>query len=313
MRRIALTGGTGFVGGAVLDRLTQDPRVRVSALARRPQPPRAGIDWVPGALDDAAALDALVAGADAVIHIAGVVNAPDRGGFAAGNATGTAMLIAAMRRHGVARLVHVSSLAAREPQLSDYGWSKAEAERHVQSSPLDWTMVRPPAIYGPGDAQLLELFQMAARGFMLLPPGGRASIVHVDDLARLLVALADGAGSPHRAVLYEVGDGRAEGWAQDELARAIGVAVGRPAIRTLALPAPLLKLGARIDRLARGRHARLTPDRAAYFCHPDWVARPALAPPADFWRPAIATPAGLAATAAAYRARGQLKAGETTR
>ncbi len=307
MRRIAVTGGTGFVGGAVLDRLSEDEGTQVSALARRPQTARPRVDWVPGALDDAAALDRLVEGADAVIHIAGMVNAPDRAGFEAGNAAGTANLIAAMARAGVDRLVHVSSLAAREPRLSDYGWSKSEAERHVMSSPLDWTMVRPPAIYGPGDAEMLELFQMAARGFVLLPPGGRASIIHVDDLARLLVALAVVHGPPHRAVTYEVGDGRAEGWAQDELARAIGAAVGRPKVRTLALPAPLLKLGARIDRLVRGRKARLTPDRAAYFCHPDWVARPELAPPAALWSATIATPDGLASTAAAYRARGHLR------
>src|SRR5690606_6158442 len=135
--------------------------------------------------------DALVRGSDAVIHIAGVVNAPDRAGFEAGNATGTAALTEAMLLSETRRLVHVSSLAAREPHLSDYGWSKAEAERFVSTSGLDWTMVRPPAIYGPGDAELLELFQMASRGFMLLPPGGRLSVIHVDDLATLLVRLAD--------------------------------------------------------------------------------------------------------------------------
>jgi uncharacterized protein YbjT (DUF2867 family) len=307
MTRLAITGGTGFVGGAVLDRLSNIEGLTVRALARRPQPARPGVQWVPGALDDDAALDMLVDGADAVIHIAGVVNARDRAGFAAGNAQGTVALVAAMTRKSVHRLVHVSSLAAREPQLSDYGWSKAEAERIVMSSPHDWTMVRPPAIYGPGDAEMLELFQMAARGTVLLPPGGQTSIIHVDDLARLLIELATVSGPPHRAVTYEVGDGRAKGWAQDELARAIGLAVGRPRVRIIALPAPLLKLGARLDRLLRGSKARLTPDRAAYFCHPDWVARPELAPPASLWVPQIATAEGLASTANAYRAKGHLK------
>jgi hypothetical protein len=63
---------------------------------------------------------------------------------------------------------------------------------------------------------------------------------------------------------------------------------------------------ARIDRLTRGAHAKLTPDRVGYFCHPDWTIDPARAPDAALWRAQIATPDGLAATAAWYRAHGLL-------
>jgi uncharacterized protein YbjT (DUF2867 family) len=279
----------------------------LSALTRRPQAAAPGIDWIAGSLEDHEALVRLVAGADAVIHIAGMVNAPNRAAFEAGNATGTAAVIAAMQRAGVRRLVHVSSLAAREPGLSDYGWSKAEAERHVTASGLDWTMVRPPAIYGPGDAELLEMFQMAARGVVLLPPGGRLSAIHVEDLADLLVRLGARQGDDTRGKIYEVDDATPGGWRYQDFARAIGRAVGRPSVRTVSLPAPLVRLGARIDRLLRGDKARLTPDRAAYFCHEDWVAQPALQPPAALWRPAIATEQGLAMTAQAYRDRGLLR------
>ena len=153
-----MTGATGFVGAEVLEQALGEG-LRVNALTRRAQPPRARLKWVPGSLEDAAALDTLVRDADAVVHIAGVVNAPDRAGFEAGNARGTVAVIDAMRRRGIRRLVHVSSLAAREPQLSDYGWSKELAERHVKASGLDWTIVRPPAIYGPNDREMLELFR----------------------------------------------------------------------------------------------------------------------------------------------------------
>jgi uncharacterized protein YbjT (DUF2867 family) len=304
---LAITGGTGFVGKATLARaLAADHQVR--ALARRAQPAQDGIDWVMGSLEDRGSLDALCAGADAVIHIAGVVNAPDRAGFEAGNGDGTAAVIDAMRRTGVKRLVHISSLAAREPDLSDYGWSKAEAERHVLASRLDWTMVRPPAIYGPGDAELLELFQMAARGFILLPPGGRLSVIHVDDLADLLVTLGEKAGgSATKGATYEVDDGRNGGWIHTDFARAIAAAVGRPNALPIAMPSGLVMLGAKIDRLIRGDKARLTPDRAAYFCHDDWTSHTAMHPPASVWKPAIPTQDGLAATAKAYRARGHLK------
>jgi nucleoside-diphosphate-sugar epimerase len=168
-------------------------------------------------------------------------------------------------------------------------------------------MVRPPAIYGPGDAELLEVFQMAARGLVLLPPGGRLSVIHVDDLATLLLALAPRHGGETHGMTYEADDGRTLGWTQTEFARAVGRAVGRDYVRTLAIPAWLLKIGARIDRLARGDKARLTPDRAAYFAHPDWVSRAAMHPPHALWTANIATEQGLAATAVAYRERGHLR------
>ncbi|MFX7866220.1 NAD(P)H-binding protein, partial [Acinetobacter baumannii] len=90
-------------------------------------------------------------GADAVLHVAGVVNAPTREGFAAGNIDGTRAMLAAAQAAGIPRFVLVSSLAARAPSLSIYGWSKAEAEKLVIDCPLDWTIIRPPAVYGPGD------------------------------------------------------------------------------------------------------------------------------------------------------------------
>lgn len=301
--KIAITGATGFVGAETLTRALAAGH-EIAALTRKPQEPRAGVRWVAGDLNDDAALDALVTGADAVLHIAGVVNAPDRAGFMMGNADGTAHLIDAMKRRDVRRLVHVSSLAAREPDLSDYGWSKAEAERHVLFSHLDWTMVRPPAIYGGGDKDMHELFVMAQKGVVLLPPKGRFSVIEVGDLADMLLATcADRAISLGQC--YEVDDGTPGGWTHPDFARAIGVAVGR-AVIPLCLPPWMMWAGARIDRMLRGARARLTPDRARYLCHADWTSHAALAPPPVLWSPHVPTATGLAATVAAYRAKGWL-------
>ncbi|URW76880.1 NAD(P)H-binding protein [Sphingomonas donggukensis] len=299
--RIAVTGATGFVGTRLLA-LAREGGVAVSALTRRPRDDAEGVTWVEGALDDAAALLRLATGADAVVHVAGVVNAPDRAGFVAGNVEGTRNILSAARDAGVARFVHVSSLAAREPGLSEYGATKADAEGLVEGSGLAWDMVRPPAIYGPGDREMLDLFRIARLGVALLPPGGRMSAIHVDDLSRLLLTLAK-APAAHR--IYEVDDGRAGGWSHAAFARAIGDALGKR-VRPIALPRRLLNLGARVDSLVRGTGAKLTPDRVSYFCHPDWVADPLKRPPPDLWHPAIATPDGLAATAAWYRANGLL-------
>ncbi|MDB5684011.1 MAG: NAD-dependent epimerase/dehydratase [Sphingomonas bacterium] len=276
---------------------------QVNALARRPQPETPNVRWIAGSLEQGDSLARLVENCDAVIHVAGVINAADRAGFAAGNIAGTAVMIAATAAAGIRRFVHVSSLAAREPGLSDYGWSKAESEALVGASGLDWTIVRPPAVYGPGDREMLELFRMARRGLVALPPRGRLSLIAAEDLADLLLDLAatpDGTGA-----LYEPDDGVPTGWSHSGFARALGEALGRR-VRTVAMPAALLRIGARLDSAIRRDRAKLTPDRVRYFCHPDWVVTPARRPPPALWQPGIATPAGLKATADWYRAQGWL-------
>lgn len=291
---LAITGATGFVGSHLVDQaLAAGHQVR--AMTRRDQPARSGLTWVPGNLSGPGAL---VEGADAVIHVAGIVNAADRAGFVSGNIDGTRSMIAAANDASVTRFIHVSSLAAREPHLSDYGWSKLQAERLVQLSGLDWTIVRPPAVFGPRDHEMLELFRFARRGIVPLPPrGNRMSVIAADDLARLLLTLAIGDGAHH--LIVEPDDGRPGGWDHRDFARAIGRAVGRRTI-PLSMPGTLLSAGARIDRMFRGARAKLTPDRVGYFRHPDWVSH-ALPSPA-LWRAEHDTQRALTDTAEWYRA-----------
>jgi nucleoside-diphosphate-sugar epimerase len=299
--RLAITGATGFVGSRLLEQALAAGH-EVVALTRRSQGERRGVTWVQGALDDRQMLQRLVEGTEAVIHVAGVINGT-KAEFDAGNAGGTLNLLAATTSSGLRRFVHVSSLAAREPGVSLYGASKAQAEDLVQRSGLDWAIVRPPAVYGPGDRETLELFKAAKLGVVPLPPAGRISLIHADDLSRLLLALA----SPHAPskVLYEPDDGRAEGWTHREFADALAAAQDRRAL-ALPVPAALIRLGARIDGLLRRKKAKLTADRAAYFCHPDWTVSPEKRPPADFWTPGIDTLRGLEDTADWYERMGWL-------
>lgn len=299
---IAITGATGFVGSATLDAaLTSGLSVR--ALTRRDQKPRESVHWVTGTLEDTGALRRLCEGVDAVIHIAGLTNTPDPAQFRRANVTGTANVIEATREAAVKRFVLVSSLSAREPGLSAYGASKAEAEKLVQASRLDWTIVRPPGVYGPRDVDYLEMFRTAKLGFVPLPPGGASSIIHADDLAALLVALAK---RKALKAIYEPDDGREGGWAHKELAQAIGRAVGKRGVFAPHLPKVLLSLAASADKLLRRDKAKLTADRVGYMAHPNWVARSDRKVPANVWQPSIAGEDGLKATAEWYREAGWL-------
>ena len=299
---IAVTGATGFVGQALLEAAAAQG-LEVRALARKRQVPRLGVEWIPGDLSSRSALDRLVRGTSAVIHIAGVVNAPNTAAFEAGNVAGTLNLVEAARDEGVPRFIHVSSLSAREPQLSAYGASKARGERMVMASGLDWTVVRPPWVYGPRDTDTLEMFRMARWGVVPVP-AGRASIIHVNDLARLLLALLPG-GEAVTHHMFEPDDGRAHGWTHRELARGIGWALGkRPWVPQLSKAA--LTRVSWIERMLRGEKARLTLDRVGYMTHPDWVIGAGAAVPPEVWSPQVRTGEGLKSTAAWYRRHGWL-------
>lgn len=304
---IAITGATGFVGSRVAALAGQPVR----ALTRRPRAAQAGIEWVVGDLDDGAALARLCAGASAVIHIAGVVNAADAAGFRSGNVSGTGNVLAAAAGAGVTRFVQVSSLAAREPGLSLYGASKAEGDARVMASGLDWVIVRPPGVYGPGDTEMLEIFQAAAWGLGLAPggPDGRISLIHVDDLARALLALAGG-GPVHQILELDDGMGDRGGYSHKEFAGLIAAALGRR-VWTLPIAPSVLMAGAVVATLVarlQGRLPKLSRDRARYLAHPDWVARGGNARLAGRWVPQIDAPDGLAATIAHARSQGQFTA-----
>jgi uncharacterized protein YbjT (DUF2867 family) len=305
-KTVAITGATGFVGSRMLDLVVREG-YGARALTRRRQNDRPGVRWVRGALDNKDSLTELCTGADMVLHIAGVVNAPDRRGFESGNVTGTLAVVEAAKQAGAKRFIHVSSLAATQPQLSIYGETKAKAEKIVATSGLDWTIIRPPAVYGPGDSEFLDLFKMARLGIVTLPPDadGRLSVIHVEDLCRALLALL-----PEQegltAQIFELDDGKPGGWTQTSFAKAIGWAIGKR-ISAVGVPKSLLRLGAKVDHLVRRDRAKLTADRVNYFCHDDWTIDPQKRLPTQLWQPEIETRKGLKDTANWYRQNDWMK------
>jgi nucleoside-diphosphate-sugar epimerase len=302
---LALTGGTGFVGGhTIAEALHRGHRVR--ALARTPQPPRDGLEWIAGSLADEAALRCLAQGSDAIVHIAGVTNAADRRGFEQGNILGTAML---RRAIGALPLVHVSSLSAREPQLSTYGWSKLVGEQIARGAAGPVTVLRPPAVYGPGDREFLELMKTAATGFVPFPADSVAAMIYGPDLAEALVALAENLAGPATTAghSFEIDDGTG-GYTPAQVAQAVGSALGRT-VRPFPVSPTLLKLAAIGDTAVarlKGTLPRITRDRAGYMAHRDWSADSTALLSLGLWKPATRLSDGMAATAIAYRAQGLL-------
>jgi nucleoside-diphosphate-sugar epimerase len=130
------------------------------------------------------------------------------------------------------------------------------------------------------------------------------SLIHVQDLARLMLVCADTEDSV--GALFEPDDGAPNGMTHREFSAALGRALDRPN-HAVAAPKFLVKLAARADRLVRGKNAKLTPDRARYFCHPDWTASERRKPSPDLWKPAISSHEGLKETAAWYREKGWLR------
>jgi nucleoside-diphosphate-sugar epimerase len=275
--RVAVTGASGFIGRRLLHVLTNAGH-EVRALVRRRPPedaPRT-VAWVTGDLADASALTTLLNDVDAVVHGAGSVKALRADGFAAANVIGTATfaeMAAAQARPP--RFVHLSSLAARAPHLSAYAASKAAGEAAVLRliDRLPAVVLRPPAVYGPGDREALRVLQMAARGVLLVPgvPGARLSLAHVDDVANAIVAALAPAVP---AGPLEFDDGRPGGYTWPDIAAAAALALGRP-VRVLPVPPPALRLAgmfaSAISRVT-GRPSVLSADKVGEALNPDWVA-----------------------------------------
>ena len=291
----AVTGATGFIGRHVVSALRRrgwDVRVLARRHPTELLSPYCRFEIVLGDLADAAALERLVRGADAIIHIGGVVKALRREDFFTANETGTEHLLrAAAVAAPAAMLVHISSLAARQPELSPYCDSKHRAELKVEALAGDriWTILRPPAVYGPGDREILPLFKAAKLGIVPYPatPDAALSMIHVADLADAVVACLSRSGASQ--ALFEIDDGVPGGYRWPDILAALGEAIGRKPIgvrlpRTaLALAAQVNELRSRIDRRPRV----LVPQKVAEVYWSDWAVRGNRLQEAADWHPSF--------------------------
>jgi nucleoside-diphosphate-sugar epimerase len=221
--KIALTGATGYTGGALLRRLA-DRGDAVSALARAgARRPDVAARWVEGDLADEGALARLVEGADAVVNVAAVYRTAGHSDsyYRDVNVGGTRRLFEAATRAGVRRFVHTSTVGVhgdvKNPPADEsapiapsdiYQRTKAEAEALAldlgRQRGMEVVVVRPGAIYGPGETRLLKVFRAIARGRYAIVGSGRPAyhLVYIDDLVDgFLLALERKEAAGHAFIL----------------------------------------------------------------------------------------------------------------
>ncbi len=190
--KVLVTGGTGFVGTHVVNRLLQRGH-GVAVLARNPDRARnrydRPVETAVGNVLDPDSLARAAQGRDAVVHLVGIIHEKGTQTFDRVHREGTENVIAAARGASVARLVHMSAMGSTDDAPSEYGRTKAAGESAVRASRLSWTIFRPSIVFGPGDGFVSLLAPIVRRnpGFVpVIGPGTtRFQPVSVYDVARL--------------------------------------------------------------------------------------------------------------------------------
>ena len=298
MPTVALTGASGFIGQAIAHRLCQ-AGLKVRGLVRTsekiPALQHPNFTQVFGNLANLESLYNLMQDCTGLVHCAGTICGAKKTDFIPTNVQGVANILqVCLTQSRPPRIVHISSLAAREPALSSYAWSKREGERlfHKNAESLSWIILRPPAVYGPLDEALLPLFRLGKKGIALQlgPHEGKFSLIHVHDLADVIVRCLE--VDTIRSTTFEVDDGFPNGYTWKSVFHIIN-----PQIKMqLAIPPTFLRLiGKSNEILSRvfGYTPLLTTGKVAELCHPNWVCNSLDARQQLEWTPQIPLPEGL--------------------
>jgi nucleoside-diphosphate-sugar epimerase len=303
-KAIAITGATGFIGSALTKRLASNGR-RVQALIRpesiHKKPCGEPVKWIQGDLDDVDSLRKLVSGADRVVHCAGTVRGADSQQFRRANVDGVSRLVKVIGEQQLSpRFLLISSLTAREPQLSDYAASKHQGERALMDSAgnMQWTVYRPCAVYGPGEREMMPVLRWMAKGLAPLfgSGNGRFSMIYIADLADAIEHWLHRPGGHRRT--FELHDGKPAGYSWLDVINTISSLRGSPVVR-LKIPVSIVNVAAALNiALSRvfGYAPMLTPGKVRELSHADWSADNADISEITGWSPKVQLAEGLQRT-----------------
>ena len=295
MITVALTGATGFIGNVLLKHLVARG-YRVKALYRPcsapPPDSRDSIAWHAGDLEDVDSLRSLVTNVDTVVHCAGAVRGRTPEEFKRTNTEAVARLLQVATEQKISHFLLISSLAAREPTLSAYALSKKLGEDVLldYGDRISWSILRPPAVYGPGDREMQPLLKLIKRGIIPVvgDKEGRFSLLYVDDLAEAVSSLLR-SNSAQKGQLFELHDGHPDGYTWQEIA-SIATHLNGKAPRCFSIPQILMQIvGLTNLSLARlvGYQPMLTPGKVRELFHPNWVCDNAEITAAINWQPQV--------------------------
>lgn len=302
--KIALTGGSGFIGKRLVQILADaghDIKVLQHNRASFEHP---NVTAIHGSLTNTQSLNILVEDADVVIHCAALVAAKSSAEFFAVNEAGTRSIAQAAKNAGVKRFLLLSSMAAREPQLSPYAASKRAAEDALKSTQgLKWDALRPPVVYGPGDLHMLDVFKMVKAGVALMPAGAdaRVSTIYVDDLARGIKAWVD--ADIASSSLYEIAGSEQNSNSWKELLSGVASTLdARPRyIKPSRFLLTLLTLIAQLAGVVKRSPPFLSRGKVAEMCHPDWACHDRSFEKTTGWSPETSFKDGIVQTALWYK------------
>ncbi len=304
--KIALTGATGFIGSMVARQLVLKG-FKIQALTRatsdRSCLSGSSVHWVEGALEDIDSLRRLVSGVDAVVHCAGAVRGATQDHFKRINVDGVARLVhAAAEQQPLPRFLFISSLAARQPELSLYAASKQQGEAVIAETAgqMQWVGFRPPAVYGPGEKEMRPLLRWMERGiaFVLGSDNARFSMLYVDDLAEAIQKWLLQENCP--GGVFELHDGHPNGYSWKDVTDTVG-RLSAKRVRCVHVPAPAVQGLAKLNLVA-ARMLRyqpmLTPYKLQELLHPDWVCDNTALTRVTGWTPKVSLEEGLRRTLA---------------
>jgi 2-alkyl-3-oxoalkanoate reductase len=321
--KIFITGGSGFVGGHLVPQL----RARgdtIVALARRQLSPAelaslGDITPVQCSLETGAGLREALADVEVIYHLAGVLGAPKEEDYFKVNEGGTRCLVEAAQAAApnLKRFVYVSTQAAVGPSepgkplkedaeprpLTPYGRSKLAGEKVVTQSSLPWTIVRPPAVYGPGDKAFLPVFKSARFGLAPVFGSGsqQISMIYVEDLARAIIA----AGTHEGALRQIFHVAHATTALSGEVGPAAAAALGRKAV---VIPVPTfiaapVVIGMGWFAQLTGGKSILNKEKMHEFTAPAWLFDVSKSERLMGWKAEVPLAEGMRRTAEWYRAQ----------